>query len=57
LYPAVEKFLANNKNCLSEYVGTQLVLKKGEKSFRVEVFGVSNEGEKLIYLCEREREN
>ena len=36
LYPAVEKFLKTEKNCLSEYVGTELSLKRGEKSLRVE---------------------
>ena len=54
LYPAVETFLATQKNCLSEYVGTELSLKRGKTSLRADVFGVSksNEGEKTIYLCE-----
>ena len=29
LYPAVEKFLKTQKNCLSEYVGSELSLKRG----------------------------
>jgi hypothetical protein len=36
LYPVAEKFLKLQKNCLSEYVGTELSLKRGEKSLRVE---------------------
>ena len=56
LYPAVEKFLKSQKNCLAEYVGTELSLKRGEKSLRADVFGVSNEGEKTIYSCEGKKE-
>jgi len=56
LYPAVEKFLKAQKNCLSEYVGTELSLKRGKSSLRADVFGVSNQGEKTIYLCEGKRE-
>jgi len=57
LYPAVEKFLKMQKNCLAEYVGTELSLKRGRASLRVDVFGVSNEGsEKIIYLCEGKKE-
>ena len=57
-YPAVEKFLKTQKNCLSEYVGTELSLKRGEKSIRADVFGVSksNQDEKTIYLCEGKKE-
>ncbi|MGB7533106.1 MAG: hypothetical protein WA977_09065 [Halobacteriota archaeon] len=36
LYPAVEKFLKLQKNCLSEYVGNELSLKRGKNSLRVE---------------------
>ena len=36
LYPAVEKFLKSKKNCLSEYVGTELSLKREKISLRVE---------------------
>jgi hypothetical protein len=43
LYPAVENILKTQKNCLSEYVGSELSLKKGEKSLCAEVFGVSNQ--------------
>ena len=56
LYPAVEKFLKTQKNCLAEYVGTELSLKRGKNSIRADVFGVSNQGEKTIYLCEGKRE-
>ena len=56
LYPAVEKFLKTQKNCPSEYVGTELSLKRGEMSIRAEVFGVSNEGEKTIHSCEGKKE-
>ena len=56
LYPAVEHFLKIEKNCLPEYVGTELSLKRGKTNLRADVFGVSNEGEKLIYLCEGKRE-
>ncbi len=34
LYPAVEKFLKAQKNCLSEYVGNELSLKRGKNSLR-----------------------
>ena len=30
LYPAVEKFLKHQKNCLSEHLGTELTLKRGK---------------------------
>ena len=56
LYPAVEKFLKTQKNCLAEYVGTELSLKRGKNSIRADVFGVTNQDEKSIYLCEGKRE-
>ena len=58
LYPLVEKFLKHQKNCLSEYVGTELSLKRGEKSIRADVFGLSksNQDEQIIYLCEGKKE-
>ena len=56
LYPAVEKFLKTQKNCLAECVGTELSLKRGETSLRADVFGVSNQDEKTIYLCEGKKE-
>jgi len=56
LYPALEHFLENKKNCLLEYVGTELSLKRGKTNLRADVFGVSIEGEKLIYLCEGKKE-
>jgi len=46
LYPAVEKFLKTQKNCIAEYVGTELSLKRGENRLRVDVFRVSTDGEK-----------
>jgi len=36
LYPAVEKILKTRKICLSEYVGTELSLKRGKTSLRAE---------------------
>jgi hypothetical protein len=51
----VEKFLKIQKNCLSEYVGSELSLKSGKKSLEAGVFGVSNNGEKFTYLCEGKR--
>ncbi|NQE06025.1 hypothetical protein C5S32_09160 [ANME-1 cluster archaeon GoMg1] len=36
LYPAVETFLKTQKNCLSEYVGSELSLKRGRTSIRAE---------------------
>ena len=36
VYPAVEKFLKTQKNCLSEYVGTELSLKRGRARLRAE---------------------
>ena len=58
LYPAVEKFLKTRKNCLPEYVGSELSLKRGETSLRADVFGVSksNQDEQIIYLCEGKKE-
>ena len=56
LYPAVENFLKHQKSCLAEYVGTELSLNRGKTRLRADVFGVSNEGEKTIYLCEGKRE-
>ena len=56
LYPAVKKFLKTQKNCLSEYVGTELSLKRGKTNLRADVFEVSNQGEKSIYLCEGKKE-
>jgi hypothetical protein len=38
LYPAVEKFLKTQKNCLSEYVWTELSLKRGKTRLRADVF-------------------
>jgi hypothetical protein len=52
LYPAIEKFLTSNRNCLPEYVGTELALKRGEKNLRADVFGVANRDDKSVYLCE-----
>ena len=48
--------MKTQKNCLLEYVGSELSLKRGESSLRVDVFGVSNQGEKTIYLCEGKKE-
>ena len=56
LYSAIEKFLETQKNCLSGDVGTERSLKRGKTSLRADVFGVSNEGEKIIYLCEGKKE-
>ena len=56
LYPSVEKFLKSQKSCLAEYVGTELSLKRGKASLRADVFGVSNQDEQIIYLCEGKRE-
>lgn len=56
LYPDIEKFLTRNKNCLPEYVGTELALKRGERSLRADVFGVSNGDEKIVHLCEGKKE-
>jgi hypothetical protein len=36
LYPAVEKFLKTKKKCISEYVGSELSLKRGKNSLRAE---------------------
>ena len=48
LYPAVEEFLKTQKKCLSEYVGSELSLKRGKTSLRTDVFGVSNQDEQII---------
>ena len=54
----VENFLMTKKNCLSEYVGTELSLKRGKTSLRADVFGISksNQGEQIINLCEGKKE-
>jgi hypothetical protein len=36
LYLAVEKFLKTQKNCLAEYIGSELSLKRGRTSLRAE---------------------
>jgi len=36
MYPAVEKFLKTKKKCLSEYVGSELSLKREKTSLRAE---------------------
>jgi len=56
LYPVVETFLKHQKSCIPEYVGTELSLKRGKTSLRADVFGVSNQDEPLIYLCEGKKE-
>jgi len=56
MYPAVETFLATQKNCLPEYAGTELSLKRGKTSLRADVFGVSDQDEQIIYLCEGKKE-
>ena len=58
MYPAVEKILKAQKNCLSEYAGSELYLKRGKTSLRADVFGVSksNQDENIIYLCEGKKE-
>lgn len=56
LYPMVETFLKTRKNCLSEDVGSELSLKRGKTSLRADVFGVSNQDEQIIYLCEGKKE-
>ena len=56
LYPAVEDFLKTQKNCFAEYVGTELSLKRGKNRLRADVFGVSNQEEQIIYLCEGKKE-
>nr|AAU84173.1 hypothetical protein GZ37D1_20 [uncultured archaeon GZfos37D1] len=45
LYPTVEDFLKTQKNCLAEYVGTELSLKRGKTNLRADVFGVSNKNQ------------
>jgi hypothetical protein len=39
------EFLKTQKNCPPEYVGSELSLKRGEKSLRADVFGVLNQDE------------
>jgi len=50
--------LKAQKNCIGEYVGTELSLKRGRASLRADVFEISksNQGEKTIYLCEGKKE-
>ncbi len=45
-----ETFLKLQKNCLSEYVGTELSLKRGKTSLRADVLDVSKG--KLLYSKE-----
>ena len=37
LYPLVERFLKTQKNCLSEYVGSELSLKRGKNNNMLEL--------------------
>jgi len=47
----VVEILEAQKNCLSEYVGSELFLKRGKTHLRAAMFGVSNKGEKpSIYV-------
>nr|AAU84169.1 hypothetical protein GZ37D1_16 [uncultured archaeon GZfos37D1] len=57
MYPAVQNFLKTQKNCIAEYVGTELSLNRGENRLRVDVFRVPNGREKIIYLCEGKKEH
>ena len=61
LYPAVKKFLKRQKNCLSEYVGTELSLKRGKTSLRVEriaeELGLVDKLKELRRRVEEERGN
>jgi len=61
LYPAVEKFLKFQKNCLSEYVGNELSLKRGKTSLRVErvaeELGLVDKLKELKRRVEEERGN
>ena len=50
LYPAVEKFPKTQKNYLSEYVGTELSLKRGRACLRADVLDVSKR--KFLYSKE-----
>jgi hypothetical protein len=50
-----ETFLKTQKNCLAEYVGSELSLKRGKTCLRADVFGVSNQDEQIIYLCGGEK--
>ena len=52
----MQNFLKTQKNCPAEYVGTGLFLKRGKTSLRADVFGVSNQDESIIFLCEGKRE-
>ena len=45
-----ETFLKLQKNCLSEYVGTELSLKRGKTSLRADVLDVSKR--KFLYSKE-----
>ncbi|RLG71544.1 MAG: hypothetical protein DRO11_04220 [Methanobacteriota archaeon] len=57
LYGAVRNFLVEQKLCCSEYVGSELFLRRGDQRLRVDVYGVSlSEAGKTIYLCEGKRE-
>jgi hypothetical protein len=47
----------HQKNCLVEYVGTELSRKRGKTSLRADVFRVSNGREKIMYLCEGKKEH
>ncbi|NQE06447.1 hypothetical protein C5S32_11310 [ANME-1 cluster archaeon GoMg1] len=50
LYPAAENFLKLQKNCIAEYVGTKLSLKRGKNSLRADVFDMSKR--KFLYSKE-----
>ncbi|PKL69082.1 MAG: hypothetical protein CVV28_02920 [Methanobacteriales archaeon HGW-Methanobacteriales-1] len=52
LYPFVERFLIEKKNCFNDYVGNELHM-GSDKRMRADIYGYSNNKDsKLIYLLE-----
>lgn len=51
MYPIIEKFLKEDKNCTKHYVGNELHM-GSDRRMRADVYGISNDEENSIYLLE-----
>lgn len=51
MYPIIEEFLKEDKNCIKDYVGTELHM-GSDRKMRADVYGISNDEENSIYLLE-----
>lgn len=56
LYEPVQKYLIEEKGCIADYTGNELFLKRGKIRIRADVYGISNDAKKSIFLCEGKKE-